>query len=122
MGEEDNWGDPLDRADVVKRCPGPTAPPNTVREWFQSYLAYRGLNPHAANECFWTGLELHQTSPSELQEAFKKYCRLHDWEANILAADVRNILEISSPLATPKRTYFQRASAMLPHTRRLGLP
>ncbi|KAI1378071.1 hypothetical protein F4677DRAFT_443985 [Hypoxylon crocopeplum] len=94
------------RTEVIVSCPSLLASPATVRNWFRTYLIYRGLDPDVSEKFFWRGPELYQAEIAELQDAFKTHCSLQDWEANILASDVHSILESSIP--PPRRTDFQK--------------
>ncbi|KAI0000273.1 hypothetical protein F4779DRAFT_148612 [Xylariaceae sp. FL0662B] len=105
-GEMDEFEFPLKREEIVSSCPGLGASPRQVRDWFKTYLFYRGLDPDASENVFWRGEELHRATFLEISEAFKAHCGLFDWEANLLAYDVYSILEKSIP--PPTRTLFQR--------------
>ncbi|KAI1485129.1 hypothetical protein F5X96DRAFT_683066 [Biscogniauxia mediterranea] len=97
---------PPTRQEVIDSCPGLGASPTTVRDWLTAYLLYRGLDSYKAEGFFWRGAELHRATLPILVEAFKKHCRIQDWEADILAQDVFTIVENSIP--PPHRSLFQR--------------
>ncbi|KAI4859811.1 hypothetical protein F4820DRAFT_453529 [Hypoxylon rubiginosum] len=104
MSTESGPSYPPTRPLLICTCPQLRASSASVRIWVRSYLLYRGLEPDAANNFFWTGVELHEANISELQLAFKTCCEMHLWEADILAHDVYAILKESVP---SKRTAFQ---------------
>ncbi|KAH9905677.1 hypothetical protein F4778DRAFT_673445 [Xylariomycetidae sp. FL2044] len=97
---------PPTRGEVVESCPGIQASPTQVRDWFSSYLAYRGLDTAPADKFFWRGAELHRTTYGTLLDAFKIHCGMTDWEADIVAYDIYTIVEGSIP--PPPRTLFQQ--------------
>ncbi|KAI0595975.1 hypothetical protein F4775DRAFT_566852 [Biscogniauxia sp. FL1348] len=95
-----NYIPPPTRQEIIDSCPGLGASPTQVRDWLMAYLLYRGLDSYKAEGFFWRGAELHRATLAILVEAFKKHCRIQDWEADILAHDVFAIVEVS---AMPKK-------------------
>ncbi|KAI1080894.1 hypothetical protein F5B20DRAFT_83533 [Whalleya microplaca] len=104
--ELDEFEFPLRRDEIISSCPGLGASPWQVRDWFRTYMFYRGLDPDASDNIFWRGEELHRATFLEISDAFKAHCGLQDWEANLLSYDVYSILEKAIP--PPTRTLFQR--------------
>jgi len=92
------------RQEVIEICPGLQASPTEVRDWFASYLAYRGIPREKSEKFFWRGIELHRASYGTLVDAFKQHCGTLDWEAEILAYDVYTIVEVSLNRTEPNRT------------------
>ncbi|KAI0432454.1 hypothetical protein F5Y09DRAFT_144836 [Xylaria sp. FL1042] len=96
---------PPSRQEIIATCPDLQSSPTQVRDWFKKYLEYRGLEPASSKKFFLRGLELHRASYTALTDAFKQYCGILDWEAEVLAYDVYTIIEASIPLpktATPQ--------------------
>ncbi|KAI0438276.1 hypothetical protein F4803DRAFT_102966 [Xylaria telfairii] len=93
---------PPTRQDIITTCPGLEASPAQVRAWFQSYLAYRGMELSNAEKIIWRGAELHRASHAALVDAFRQHCGTLGSEAEALGHDVHAIVEGSVP-----RTLFQ---------------
>ncbi|CAJ2509483.1 Uu.00g145090.m01.CDS01 [Anthostomella pinea] len=93
------------RQEVLKQCLGLQDSPKKVRDWFKTYLEYRGLDAINADKFFWRE-EPHRATYSNLLEAFKQHCGKLDWEADVLAYDVYTVVEGSIP--PPERTMFQK--------------
>lgn len=86
---------PPTRQEVVATCPGLRSSPTEVREWLEHYLEYRGLNPASSAKFVWRGIELHRAPHANLLDAFKQHCGILYCEAEVLAQDVHNIVEVS---------------------------
>ncbi|KAI1088576.1 hypothetical protein F5B19DRAFT_496224 [Rostrohypoxylon terebratum] len=96
---------PSTRAGIIGSCPGKEASPSVVRDWFRAYLYYRGLDREASRMFLWRGEELYRAQIPELRDAFKQYCDLQEWEADIIATDVYEILRRALPVS--ERTFFE---------------
>ncbi|KAI0150486.1 hypothetical protein GGR57DRAFT_504148 [Xylariaceae sp. FL1272] len=88
------------RQEIISSCPGLLASPTQVRDWFSTYLAYRGLDPTDGQKFIWRGIELHRATFTTLVDAFRHHCGKLDWEADVLAYD--------ESVPPPQRTMFQR--------------